>query len=48
MRGHIRMALKEMGVSTRNWVESAQGRDHWRAIVNVAFELPGFINHGIS
>ena len=31
--------LKEIGVNTRNWVESAQDRDHWRALVNAALNL---------
>ena len=30
----IRMDLKEMGVNSRNWVDSAQDRDYWRALVN--------------
>jgi hypothetical protein len=33
--GNIRMDLKEIGINTRNWVESAQDRDYWRALVNV-------------
>jgi hypothetical protein len=33
------MDLKEMGVNTRNWVESAQGWDYWRALVNGALNL---------
>ena len=36
---NIRMYLKEMGVSTRNWVHSAQDRDYWRAFVNAALNL---------
>ena len=28
--------LKEIGINTRNWVDSAQDRDYWRALVNVA------------
>ena len=27
-----RMDLKERGINTRNWVDMAQDRDHWRAI----------------
>ena len=26
-------------VNTRNWVDSAQDRDYWRALVNVALNL---------
>ena len=33
---NIRMDLKEIGMNTRNWVDSAQVRDYWRALVNVA------------
>ena len=29
---NIRMDLKEIGVNTRNWVDSAQGRYYWRAL----------------
>ena len=29
-----RMDLKEIGVNTRNWVDSAQDRDYWRVHVN--------------
>ena len=33
------MFLKETDVDTRNWVDMAQGRDYWRAPVNVALSL---------
>jgi hypothetical protein len=33
---NIRMDLKEISIYTRNWVDSAQDRDYWRALVNVA------------
>ena len=36
---NIRMALKEIGINTRNCVDSAQGRDCWRALVNAALNL---------
>ena len=36
---NIRMYLKEIGINTRNWVDSAQDRDYWRALVNVALNL---------
>ena len=36
---NIRMDLKEMGINTRNWVDSAQDRDYWRALVNAALNL---------
>ena len=31
------MDLKEIGINKRNWVDSAQGRDYWGALVNAAF-----------
>ena len=45
---NVKMYLKEMGINTRNWVDSAQDRDYWRALVNFCTEPLGFINHGIS
>ena len=39
MENNIRMDLKEIGVNTRNWVDSAQDRDYWRALVNAALYL---------
>ena len=37
--GNIRMEHKEMGINTRNWVDSAQGWNYWRALVNAALNL---------
>jgi hypothetical protein len=37
--GNIRMDLKEMGINARNWVDSAQDRDYWRAFVKAALNL---------
>ena len=36
---NISIDLKEIGVYTRNWVYSAQGRDYMRALVNAALNL---------
>ena len=36
---NIRMDLKVVGINGRNWVDSAQDRDYWRALVNVALNL---------
>ena len=36
---NIRMDLEEIGISTGNWVDSAQDRDYWRALVNAALKL---------
>ena len=33
---NIRMEIKEIGINTRNWVDSAKNRDYWRALVNAA------------
>ena len=39
MEANIRMDLKEISINTRNWVDLAQDRDYWRALVNVALNL---------
>ena len=39
LEDNIRMDLKEIGVSTRNWFDTAQDRDNLRALVNAAFNL---------
>ena len=36
---NIRMDIKEIGVNTTNWVDSAQDRDYLRALLNVALNL---------
>ena len=36
---NIRMDLEEIGINTRNWVDSAQDRDYWKALVNAALKL---------
>ena len=36
---NIRMDLKKMGINIRNWVDSGQARDYWRALVNAALNL---------
>ena len=33
------MDLEEIGINTRKWVDSAQDRDYWRALVNTALNL---------
>ena len=39
---NIRMDLKETGINAGNWVDSAQYRNYWRALVNAAlnFRIP--------
>ena len=41
------MDLKEIGIDTRNWVDSDQDRDHWRTVVNAALNLR-FKSRGVS
>ena len=36
---NFRMYLKETGINTRNWVDSAQDWEYWRALVNAALDL---------
>ena len=36
---YIRMDLEEVGISAGNWVDSAQDRNYWRALVNTALNL---------
>jgi len=36
---NIRMHLEEIGITTGNWVDSAQGRNYWRALVKAALNL---------
>ena len=37
---NIREDLKELGIHMRNWVNLAQDRDYWRALVNEWFHKP--------
>ena len=36
---NIRMDLEEIGINVGNWADSAQDREYWRALVNVALNL---------
>jgi len=36
---NIRIDFQEIGVSTRNLVDSAQDRDYWRTLVNAALKI---------
>ena len=36
---NIRMDLKEIGINTRNWVDSYEDRDNWKALVNTVLNL---------
>ena len=33
------MDLDEIGINAENWIDSAQDRDYWRALVNAALNL---------
>ena len=33
------MELKDTGINTRNWVDSAHDSHYWRALVNAALNL---------
>ena len=35
----IRMDLEAISINTGNWVDSAQDRNYWRALVNTALNL---------
>ena len=37
--GNIRMDLEQIGINAGNWVDSAQDRGYWRALVNAALNL---------
>ena len=37
--GNSRMDLEEIGFNAGNWVDSAQDRDYWGALVNAALTL---------
>ena len=42
---NIKMDLQEIGINAGNWVDSAQDRNYWRALVDAAL---GSISHGVS
>ena len=35
----IRIDLEEIGINAGNWVDSAQDRNYWRALVNATLNL---------
>ena len=35
----IRMDLEEIGINAGNWVDSAQDRNYWRALVNASLNF---------
>ena len=36
---NIRIDRKEIGINTRNWVDSAQDKDYWKALENATLNL---------
>ena len=38
-KDNIRMDPKEIGITSRNWIDSAQDRDYWRTFSNMALNL---------
>ena len=36
---YIRMDLKEIDISARNWIDLAQDMDYWRALMKVTLNL---------
>ena len=36
---NIRTNLKEIGINSRNWVDLAQHKDYWRALVSEALSI---------
>jgi hypothetical protein len=36
---NIKMDLKEIGWGDMNWIDQAQGRDQWRALMNTVMKL---------
>ena len=39
LEDNIRTDLEEIGINAGNWVDSAQDRNYWRALVNAALKL---------
>ena len=42
------MDFKEIGINTRNWVDSTQNRDYWKTLENAVLNLRVPISHVVS
>ena len=45
---NIRMDLEAISINAGNWIDSAQDRNYWRALVNAELKPLGSISHGVS
>jgi CRISPR/Cas system-associated protein Cas7 (RAMP superfamily) len=43
---NIKMDLREVGCEGVDWIEQAQDRDRWQALVNAIMNLPDSIKFG--